>query len=92
MELLNNKENLLYQSNLRLIKALKFSLKKLEEKIFIKRSLIGGLTDSIGELRKGGDPDSEQFGLELERIEERQKLIKLKRELKRLKELTQTDI
>lgn len=92
MELLNNKENLLYQSNLRLIKALKYSLEKLEEKIFIKRSLIGGLTESIGEWRKCGDPDDEQFGLELERIEERQKLIKLKRELKTLKKLTQTDI
>lgn len=91
MKLLNNRENLLYQSNLRLIKALKYSLEKLEDNIQIEKKLISNCTDTIKEY-KDTEWAETLVSASVERDMRRKTLSKLKRELKRLKKLTATDI
>lgn len=91
MELLNNIENLLYQSNLRLIKALKYSLEKLEDNIELEKIHISNCTDIIRE-NKDTEFAETLVSAMVERDSRRKTLSKLKRELKRLKKLTATDI
>ena len=91
MELLNNKENLLYQSNLRLIKALKYSLEKLEDNIELEKIRISNCTFCIRENNDNEWAETKVSAM-VERYTRRKTLSKLKRELKRLKKLTATDI
>lgn len=91
MELLNNIENLLYQSNLRLIKALKYSLEKLEDNIEFEKKQISVCTYTIKESTDNEWAETKVYA-SVERDIRRKTLSKLKRELKRLKKLTATDI
>jgi uncharacterized protein YifE (UPF0438 family) len=91
MELLNNIENLLYQSNLRLIKALKYSLEKLEDNIELEKNYISFCTLIIRENNNNEFAETKVSAI-VERDKRRKTLSKLKRELKKLKKLTQTDI
>ena len=87
---LSRTENLLYRSNLRLIKALKYSLEKLEDNIELERIYISICTS---EIKKTLEEFAEtRLCLEVERDRRRKTLLKLKREYKKLKELTATDL
>jgi len=87
---LSRTENLLYKSNLRLIKALKYALKKLEDNIELEKTNISICTSNIKDTIEE-EPEA-RIRIELERDNRRKTLSKLKREYKKLKELTATDL
>jgi len=87
---LSRTENLLYKSNLRLIKALKYALKKFEDNIELEKTNISICTSNIKDTIEE-EPEA-RIRIELERDNRRKTLSKLKREYKKLKELTATDL
>ncbi len=88
-QLLTKKENLLYRSNLRLIKAVRYSLEKIKENIELERIYISICTDNIKDTIE--EESEAKIRIQLERDKRRKTLSKLKREYKKLKELTATD-